>query len=305
MPHSATILITGSVGLVGSALARSLRRRGHRVVGLDLRDPDPGARGDVRDTAMLTHAVHQCDGIVHLAAVSRVIHGERDPELCRATNIGGTRSVVEAARVAPGRPWLIFASSREVYGQPGRLPATEDTALAPINVYGQTKRAGEGLVLEARSFGVRGAIVRLSNVYGSTADHRDRVVPAFVRAAVRGEPLRVEGSNHTFDFTHVEDTARGLVALAELLDAGEPPPPPIQLLTGTPTSLGELASLACELAGTRARIVEAPPRNYDVADFHGSPERARALLGWSPQIPLGQGISRFVEAVRVEQEGAP
>lgn len=302
--HGTTILITGAAGLVGTTLARVLRGRGHRVVSFDLRDPDPQARGDVREAETLARAVHECDGIVHLAAVSRVIHGERDPELCRTTNIGGTRAVIEAARVALRRPWLIFASSREVYGQPERLPATEDTALAPINVYGRTKRAGEGLVLEARNFGVRGAIVRLSNVYGSTADHVDRVVPAFVRAAVCGEPLRVEGSEHTFDFTHVEDTARGLSALAELLGAGEPPPPPIHLLTGTPTSLGALASLACELAGTRAAILEAPPRSYDVARFHGSPERARALLGWSPQVPLRQGIAQFVEAVRAEQGGA-
>lgn len=300
---SGTILITGARGLVGTSLAQMLRECGHRVASLDLAALEPGERGDVRNAEIVARSVTNCDGVIHLAAVSRVVHGERDPDLCRDTNISGTRNVVEAARVAPRRPWLIFASSREVYGQPEHLPATEDIALAPVNVYGRSKRAGEALVLEARSCGVRGAIVRLSNVYGSTADHRDRVVPAFVRAAVGGEPLRVEGSDHTFDFTHVEDTARGLVALAELLGAGEPPPPPIQLLTGTPTSLGELASLAGELAGTRARIVEAPPRNYDVARFHGSPERARALLGWSPQISLRHGIARFVEAVRVEQEG--
>jgi UDP-glucose 4-epimerase len=300
---NSTIFITGSAGLVGSVLARTLRERGHRVVSFDLRDPDPLARGDVRDAAAVARVMRGCTGIIHLAAVSRVIFGERDPALCRSTNIGGTRTVLEAASVAPDRPWLIFASSREVYGQPTCLPATEDAVLAPINVYGHTKVAGEGLVLEARGLGVRGAVVRLSNVYGSTSDYADRVVPAFVRAAVRSAPLRVEGTDHTFDFTHVEDAACGIVALADLLRAGEPPPPPIHLLTGTSTSLGELAGLACDLAGTRAAIVEAPPRNFDVARFHGSPERARTLLGWSSQIPLRQGLARFVEAVRAEEGG--
>lgn len=298
---TSTILITGAAGLIGCALARALRERGHQIVSLDLRDP---ARGDVRDAATVAKAMTGCTGIIHLAAVSRVIYGERDPALCRSTNIGGTRTLLEAAHVAPVRPWLIFASSREVYGQPTLLPATEDTALAPVNVYGRTKVAGEGLVLDARGLGLRGAVVRLSNVYGSVADYPDRVVPAFVRAAVSGESLRVEGPDHTFDFTHVDDVARGIVALTDLLVAGEPPPPPIHLLPGTPTSLGELASLACELAGTHAAIVEAPPRAFDVARFHGSPERARALLGWTPRIPLRAGLARFIADIRAEEGGA-
>jgi nucleoside-diphosphate-sugar epimerase len=120
---NSTIFITGSAGLVGSVLARTLRERGHRVVSFDLRDPDPLARGDVRDAAAVARVMRGCTGIIHLAAVSRVIFGERDPALCRSTNIGGTRTVLEAASVAPDRPWLIFASSREVYGQPTCLPA--------------------------------------------------------------------------------------------------------------------------------------------------------------------------------------
>lgn len=301
---NSTILITGAAGLVGCALARVLRERGHRIVSLDLRDPDPPARGDVRDAAAVAKAMTGCTGIIHLAAVSRVIFGERDPALCRSTNIGGTRTLLEAARVAPARPWLIFASSREVYGQPRLLPATEDAPLDPINVYGHTKVAGEHLLLAARDQGLRGAIVRLSNVYGSPADHHDRVVPAFVRAAVRGQPLRVDGADHTFDFTHVDDTARGIAMLARHLESGQPPPPPIHFLTGTPTTLGQLAALTVELAGTHAPITHAPPRSYDVAHFHGTPERAHQLLDWSPRIFLRDGLTRFIAAVRAEIGGA-
>lgn len=299
-----TILITGSAGLVGTAVTSALQARGYYVHPLDLRDPEPRLRADVRDPHVVRDTLAGCAGVIHLAAVSRVIWGERDPEGCRTTNIGGTRNVLDAALAAAHRPWLIFASSREVYGQPQALPATEDTPLDPINVYGHTKIAGERLVAAACDRGLRGAIVRLSNVYGTTADHHDRVVPAFVRAAVSGQPLRVEGADHTFDFTHVDDTARGIAALAELLDAGQPPPPPIHLLTGTPTTLGTLAHLAIELAGTRAPVTHAPPRNFDVAHFHGSPGRARQLLDWSPRVSLRDGIARLVTAVRAEMEGA-
>jgi len=299
-----TILITGSAGLVGIALTTHLTARGYRVLSLDVRAADRLSRADVCDPQAVREALRGCTGVIHLAAVSRVIWGERDPELCRTTNIGGTRNLLDAALAAPSRPWLIFASSREVYGQPRTLPATEDTPLDPINVYGHTKVAGEAMVLAARDHGLRGAIVRLSNVYGSPADHHDRVVPAFVRAAVAGQPLRVDGPDHTFDFTHVDDTARGIAMLATHLDHDKPPPPPIHLLTGTATSLGQLAALTVELAATGAVITHAPPRAYDVAQFHGSPERARHLLDWTPRVTLRDGLTRFVAAIRAEQDGA-
>ena len=297
-----TILLTGSAGLVGTALTAHLGALGLDVRPLDLRNSAPA---DVRDTATVRRAMAGCTGVIHLAAVSRVIWGEQDPDNCRATNIGGTRNILEAALTSPARPWVIFASSREVYGEPARLPATEDAALAPVNVYGHTKIAGERLVDEARGLGLRAAVVRLSNVYGSPADHPDRVVPAFVRAAVRGLPLRVDGPDHTFDFTHIDDTARGITLLASLLETEPSPPPPIHFLTGTPTTLGALAELAVELAGTRAPIAAAEPRNFDVARFFGDPTRARRILGWSPQVTLREGIARFITAVRNEQGAQP
>ena len=260
----------------------------------------------MRDAERVRHAVAGCGGIVHLAAVSRVVWGERDPGACREVNVGGLRNVLAAAakvRGEPsGRPWVIFASSREVYGQPDHLPATEDTPLRPINVYGRSKVEGERLVEAARTQGLRAAIVRLSNVYGSTRDHADRVVPAFARSALAGGVLRVEGADHTFDFTHIDDATRGIVAIVDLLADGKTPPPPVHLLTGRPLSLGRLAALAADLAGTGATIVQAPPRSFDVSHFHGSPARARKLLGWTPHVELQPGLARLIHDFRLESD---
>jgi nucleoside-diphosphate-sugar epimerase len=297
------ILITGSAGLVGTALRTALEARGARVVGIDLAGIGD-EEGDVREAAHIRGAVARCEGVVHLAAVSRVIWGERDPERCWSTNVGGLRNVVEATQLATRRPWLIFASSREVYGQPGVLPATEETPLQPVNVYGRSKLEGERIVQAAREWGLRAAIVRLSNVYGSSKDHADRVVPAFARAAVRGAALRVQGAAHTFDFTHLDDTTRGLVALIDLLAAGGAAPPPIHFLTGHATSLGELASLAVQLAGGRASIRHALPRSFDVSQFHGSPARAGSVLGWAPRVTLPEGLRCLIDDLRAEL-GAP
>jgi UDP-glucose 4-epimerase len=282
------ILVTGSAGLIGRALAERLA-----TMRFDLREKG-ASRCDVRDRDRVDRAVRGADGIVHLAAISRVVWGERDPAGCWATNVGGLRNVIAAAARSPRRPWLIFASSREVYGQPERLPATEDCARRPVNVYGRSKLAGELLVEAAQRRGLRACIVRLSNVYGATSDHADRVTPAFASAAARGGLLRVDGAGHTFDFTHLDDVVAGIVALIARLRAELEPPPPIHLVSGVPTSLAELARLAIDSGERRARAELAPARDFDVAHFVGDPARARALLGWEARIALREGLARLV-----------
>ena len=292
-----TILVTGCEGLIGSALVCDLAALGVPVVGLDLAASNHRWRGDVRRPADVAEAVASCRGVVHLAAVSRVIWAERDPALCASTNVGGLRTVLDTASSVAEPPWVIFASSREVYGQAARLPADEDTPLAPLNVYGRSKVAGERLIAEASAAGLRAAVVRLSNVYGRLHDHPDRVVPAFAQAALRGGRLRVDGAHCTFDFTHVDDTVRGLCALIELLDH-EAAPPPIHLLTGHPTTLGALARQAVLLSGSCAEVVTAAPRAFDVPRFYGDPARAKALLGWQAQIAVRDGLARLIGDLR-------
>lgn len=295
------ILITGSSGLVGSAVARTLEQRGIDVVCFDLRARG-AANGDVRDRDRVARAVANVAGIIHLAAVSRVLWGESDPEGCWATNVGGTRNVLELAAKASARPWLVFASSREVYGQPDVLPANEDTPLRPVNIYGRSKAEGERLVEQAQRSGVRACTIRLSNVFGSVADHADRVVPAFARGAMAGGELRVDGADHTFDFTYIDDVARGVASLVELLDTHSATPPPIHFVSERATALGELAALAIELAGTKATVSDAPPRNFDVARFVGDGARARQLLDWQPRVDVREGLARLLRALREEIE---
>jgi len=294
---SRIIVITGSEGLVGRALTNALVARGEMVSRCDVRAPADIGQIDVCDPDAVGQILKGCHGVVHLAAVSRVIWGERNPELCWATNVNGTRIVLEAALTSPQRPWVIIASSREVYGQAERLPATEDSPLRPLNIYGRSKVAAERLVDAARTDGLRTAILRLSTVYGSTRDYPDRVIPAFARSAVAGKPLRVDGACLTIDATHVEDTVRGILALVNLLEHNELPPP-IQLVTGRPATLHEIAQLAIQLAGSTSKAVEAEPRPFDVTTFWGDPARAYGLLGWKPEIALREGLARLVEDFR-------
>jgi nucleoside-diphosphate-sugar epimerase len=301
---SARVLVTGAAGLVGSAVSRALRVNGFSVTGVDVRAPTDIVV-DVRDPALVRELVEQHDGVLHLAAVSRVVWAERDPGLCWSTNVGGTRNVLAAATGSTRRPWVVFASSREIYGQAETLPVDENSPARPINAYGRSKVAGEKLVEEAQSSGVRAATLRLSNAFGAVDDYPDRVVPAFVRAAIEERVLRVEGAEHTFDFTHIDDVVDGILALAKRLANGGAPPPPIQLVTGRGTTLRELAETTLRLSGSASAVLTAPERDYDVARFRGRPDRARELLGWSARVPLEEGLRRMIDELRARPVARP
>lgn len=291
MTRKPKVLVTGSAGLVGRALCATLEERGWEPIAFDRVDGR-----DVRDADAVARAAAEADGIVHLAAVSRVVWAERDPESARDTNEGGTRNVVAAALASPRQPFLLFASSREVYGEPELLPVSEGSPLHPLNVYAHSKVAGEEAVLGARERGLRAGVLRLSNVYGDAADHVDRVIPAFVRAALADSELRVDGREHTFDFTWLPDVIEGWMAAIEAI-AGGSRLPPLHLVSGEGTTLGRLAQLAIEACGG-GWIREAPPRSYDVTTFVGDPRRAAAMLGWRARTPLTEGLSRLALALR-------
>jgi nucleoside-diphosphate-sugar epimerase len=295
------ILVTGSAGLIGRALVPLLSQHHFHMIAFDKSYPPPHANyGDITDTATLRRAMLDCVGVINLAAVSRVVWGERDPENCRLTNFQGMQNVLRVAQGQKNSPWVIFSSSREVYGQPDSLPVHEDMPLQPMNVYARAKLDAENAVLAARQQGVQTAIVRLSNVYGCIRDHADRVVPAFARAAALGHSMRVDGWAHTFDFTHVSDTARGILAVVQRLQAGVQDLPPIHLLTGKATTLRQLATLANQLGRGVSHIHEAKERDFDVAKFYGNPTRAKTLLNWSAQVSLEQGLKQLVEDFTAE-----
>lgn len=292
------ILITGARGLIGTALTRRLTAAGREVVAFDIADRHSGHRMDVTDSQSIAAAIEGCTGIVHLAAVSRVVWGERDPARCREVNVRGTRNILAAAaRNGSHNPWVLVASSREVYGQATEFPVRESAPFRPLNVYARSKVDVEQMVASSRRQGVRASAIRFSSVYGSVTDHADRVAPAFARLAAAGDTLHVDGSGTTLDFTHVEDVAAALQTAIELLSAGDGPLPPLHLVSGRGITLPELAELAIKAAG-RGVVEVGPPRSYDVSQFVGDPARAEQILGWRASIGIEEGIYRLVECFR-------
>lgn len=296
--HNQVVLVTGSAGLIGRSVSALLRAAGAIAIPFDLRSERPEDRGDILDAGALERAMQAATGVIHLAAVSRVIHGEQDPARCWAVNVEATGVLLDIALSSSRAPWVVYASSREVYGQQDVQPVPETAPLRPKNVYARSKMAAERRMEDARAAGLATAILRFSNVYGDVTDHPDRVVPAFARIAATGGRIRIDGADCTFDFTHIADVADGILRAVRMLCAGERDLPAIHFVTGIETSLGALAELAILLGGASVAAIEAPARSFDVHRFCGDPSNAAALLGWRATTLLNVGLARLVAAHR-------
>jgi UDP-glucose 4-epimerase len=286
------ILVTGANGLIGRHICALLRnaRVDYRPFDLKLSPTE-----DIRNRPAIAEALKGVRGVVHLAAVSRVVWGERNPILCAATNVDALANILRMC-VGGSRPWFIFASSREVYGEPDRVPVFEDDPLQPLNHYARSKFKGELLVQDALDAGLHANICRFSNVFGCPLDHPDRVAMAFAAAAAHGGRISVEGPSNTFDFTSVHEVVDGLWRLIEVTAAGERLPP-IHFVSGRGTTLGELAQVAAETARADVVVEEVEARSFDVTRFIGNPERARSLLGWSAATDVRTEFAKLVDAI--------
>jgi UDP-glucose 4-epimerase len=294
------ILITGSSGLIGNALKSALEALQIDVLGHDIKmeynHPD---YGNILDPLPLFSKANCVDGIVHLAAVSRVIHGQKNPELCWKTNVEGTQNIAKAALYSEKRPWVIYASSREVYGEQSELPVKETAHLYPVNIYGKSKLEGEQTIHRAQQEGLVVSIIRFSNVYGSIYDHTDRVIPAFCRAAAEGSSIRVEGRDNLFDFTYLEDVIQGLISLITLLSHQNKSLSPIHLTQGVGATLNEIAQIAQKSCYHPISIFDGPSRSFDVSRFYGDTTRAQTILKWKACVTVEEGMKRLINQFRL------
>lgn len=291
------VLVTGSSGLVGRPLCAALRSRGDSTVEYDLREPPEhdGRMGfepcDIRDMNALRAATENVDGVVHLAAVSRCAPAEADPGFAHEINVGGTRGLLECLRSNGRSVWLIFASSREVYGEATSIPVSEATPVRPKAVYGLTKAQGERDVsrfVEERQGSA--AILRFTNLYGSPWDYPDRVIPAFVTRARQNQLLEVRGPQQVLDFLHVNDAVRAIVEVAARFHSNSKGLEVINIASGKGCTLRALADDVVRLTESRSSIREVEPMAWTPSKFVADISRARHNLGWEPTISLAAGL---------------
>lgn len=281
------IAVTGGAGFIGHHLVAHLLQAGHAVTVLDnLRRASferaelAGARcleGDVRERAACVEAFREADAVVHLAAQSNVMGSEADPDYTYATNVTGTWNVAVAAREC-GVGHVVFASSREVYGDAATLPVPETAPFKPHNLYGASKVAGEVLLGALSAGGPAVSIVRLSNVIGR--GDSGRVVPLWLKAAAEGCPLTVFGGEQVMDLVPVGFVCKALERVLHLgpLDA------PLNIGSGRETRILDLARHIVALTESPSAIEVVPPRGPEVTRFCADVSGLRAELGLEPPL---------------------
>ncbi|TFG17395.1 MAG: NAD-dependent epimerase/dehydratase family protein [Promethearchaeota archaeon] len=291
------ILITGSAGFIGSALKDYLSDNKIEVTPFDIKD-DP--KYDVRDFKMVNKYASDVKGIIHLAAMSRVITAQEQPHECISTNIGGVSNILEAARRNDNHPWIIFGSSREVFGEPEILPVLENSPKKPINIYGLSKITGEKLCeIYSRYYGLKIRILRFSNVYTGVKDHLDRVIPKFILRALNDQDLYINGSGEEqFDFTYISDVIQGIWGCIKEIEKNKKSLDDFNLSIGTPVSLRQLAEIIIKKVKSKSKIEFNESRKYDVNHFYGSPEKAKKYLKFSPSISIGEGLDLAIQELK-------
>lgn len=303
------VLITGSSGQIGTNLGLRLLDEGHWVFGVDRRastwtDRIPALLQELsapyRDFAggIGGAPYPPCDVVVHLAANAKVHELVQEPHRAME-NIQLTFNVLEYCR--HNDVPLIFASSREVYGDIRRYITEEQHADFAFteSPYSASKIAGEALVYSyARCYGLRYLVFRFSNVYGrydNDIERMERVIPLFIRRMRRGEAVTVYGAEKILDFTYVDDCVAGIAAGVERLRDGRVANETINLAYGEGNSLVRMAELVADALGVPPRIeVEPAKRIGEVSHYVADISRAVELLDYRPQVPLDEGIRRAV-----------
>ncbi len=302
-----TSLVTGGAGFLGSHLCDYLLSRGHRVICVD--NLDTGTLENIRHLKngvdfrfeMLDITEHYevdepIDFVYHMASPASPIDYARLPLHTLKVGSYGTHNTLGLAKAYRAR--FLLASTSEVYGDPLVHPQPESywgnvNPIGPRGVYDEAKRYAEALAMAyLRQQGVNTCIARIFNTFGGRMRPQDgRAVPTFLRQALSEKPVTVFGDgSQTRSFCYVDDLIRGLVLLAES-DVHEP----VNLGNPQEMSLLEMAQLIVEQTESRSEIVfEALPvddpqvRQPDIT-------RAKALLGWEPEVTVREGLRRTID----------
>jgi len=306
------VLITGGAGFIGSQLADRRLAAGDRVTVIDdfndYYDPaikranvaralaHPAYRlveGDIRDRAAVfsLFSGEGFDAVVHLAARAGVRPSLRDPVLYEEVNCIGTIHLLDAA-VAHGKPRFVFASSSSVYGINSKLPFSEDDPIErPVSPYATTKRSGEFLCFNYHHLhGLDVRCLRFFTVYGPR-QRPEMAIAKFTAAIEAGTaiPFHGDGSSRR-DYTYIDDILDGVEAAIDDCSGFEI----VNLGGAHPVTLAELVTAIERATGEKARLERLPDQPGDVPATFADVAKAGRLFGYSPKVPLEEGLARYV-----------
>ena len=307
----ANVLVTGGLGFIGSSLTRQLVTLGAKVTLVDSLIPEYGGNffnihdfrdkvsiefADVRDTKAMAALIKKRDFLFNLAGQTSHLDSMTDPLTDLNINTVAQLHILEACRLHNPDVKIVFASTRQIYGRPEYLPVNEKHPTNPVDVNGINKLAGESYhLLYNNIYKIRACALRLTNTYGPgmrVKDARQTFLGVWLRRVIEGEPIQVYGDGRQLrDFNFVTDVVKAL-----LQAAGDPASEGQLFNLGhwEYMSLEELAALLVRLnKHGRYELIPFPAdqKAIDIGDYYGDFSKIQNALGWSPEVPLENGLA--------------
>lgn len=314
---SMNVLITGGAGYIGSVVTEHLLQAGHRVTVLD--DLSKGhedavvegarfVRGSIQDFALVTEILKNdaADAVMHLAADSIVHESVKDPARCYKNNVAHGLTLLEAMR-ASDVPRIVFSSTAAVYAPNQPQPLTEDSLLAPLNPYGQSKLAFEHILADfGRAYGLKHCSLRYFNAAGATKRCYERhnpethLIPNILNAAFRkGEAVTLFGEEYPTrdgtcvrDYIHVSDISRAHVLAIDALDRHDRSAV-YNIGTGEGHTVREVVATVERVLKTKVPCRWADRRAGDPPELVAGSYKIKTELGW---VPKESSIEQIIES---------
>lgn len=305
------VLVTGAGGFIGSHLTEHLTGLGADVcafVRYNSRN-DPGllrllpkesqeqvrfVMGDLKDADAVRSAVRDVEIVFHLGSLIAIPYSYIHPRETVETNVLGALNIFEAARDA-GVGKVVHTSTSEVYGTARYIPIDENHPLQGQSPYSASKIGADKLAESFyRSFDVPIATIRPFNTYGPRQSAR-AVIPTIIAQALTQEKVALGATHTTRDYTFVGDLVRAFVLVAESpRTAGET----VNVGSNSEISIGTVAEMVASLVGKEIEVVtdsdRLRPEKSEVERLWCDNTRARDLLGWSPAVPLKEGLLQTI-----------
>ena len=296
------ILVTGGAGFIGSHIAEYLVQRGDDVTVLDnlitgskenltkISDKINFVNGDIRDHKLLEKLVSDTTGVFHEAALASVQQSFSMKDEYIDVNVTGTENIFKLAKEYGFK--IVYASSSSVYGNPKKIPVKEDDERKPINPYAKTKLDGEDLAKKYSEIGVKVIGLRYFNVFGKRQSKEYAgVIKLFLQRIQQKKSPKINGDGlQTRDFVHIDDVVKANVLAMDsdinhrFLNVG----------SGLPTSVLDLANLIIEVSGLSLEPIHGPELSGDVKATQSDIKLIRKLLNWEPKTKLDAWLTKII-----------
>ena len=311
------VCVIGAGGFIGSHLVDALLAEGCRVRALSrklpglldstvLRNPNLDVFTiDIRDDKLINDTIQGADIVAHLASSTLPHNSNLNPKDDISTNLIGSINVINACINNNVKKLIYLSSGGTVYGDPISVPIDESHPTNPSCSYGINKLATEKyLSLFNKLHELNYIILRLANPYGDRQrlDTGQGVVPAFLRKAIRSEPIQVWGDGTVVrDFLYISDVIRAIIMSCQYNGAERL----FNIGSGEGLSLNQLIHLIEDIHGLKLNVVYKSPRPFDVRTNVLSIERASNHLNWLPVISPEEGINLYYQYLLNHSRSAP